>query len=75
MALTTVKIGNTGGKYTSYVALDPAEYASNEEATRALLTGRNLQAKYIDGLLTTTQKDYLATKMWVDTTIDLVAMP
>jgi len=59
MALTTVKLGNTGGDYTGYVALDPAEYASNEDATRALLTGRNLQAKYIDGLLTEAQKTYL----------------
>ena len=59
MALTTVKLGNTGGAYTGYVALDPAEYASNEDATRALLTGRNLQAKYIDGLLTEAQKTYL----------------
>lgn len=48
MALTTVKIGNTGGDYTSYVAMDPAEYVSNDDASRALLTGRNLQDKYID---------------------------
>lgn len=75
MALTTVKIGNTGGDYTSYVAMDPAEYVSNDDASRALLTGRNLQDKYIDWLLTKDQKAYLYANMGVSTDIDLVAMP
>jgi hypothetical protein len=86
MALTTIKVReprvagavNYGSKdaYTSYVALDPAEYTDVAAATRAVVEGYCLNDKYIWGLLTTTQIAYLEAKLTSgSTTIDLVAMP
>ena len=83
MALTTVKLGMlTKDDYTSYVALDPAEFVPVAPDTapllalRTFLTGRTLNNKYIDGLLTDTQKAYLYAKLVAaSTTIDLVLMP
>jgi len=83
MALTTVKlvaprISSIIPKddFTNYIALDPAEYIDIAAAYRAVLNWRTLWDKYIDGLLTTTQKDYLYNELVAaNVAIDLVLMP
>jgi|GEM_PF-6520605 hypothetical protein len=86
MALTTIKVRepkitgtvNYGAKdaYTTYVALDPAEYTDVAAATRAVTEGYSLNDKYVWGLLNTTQIAYLEAQLTLGTTnIDLVVMP
>lgn len=72
MALTTVKLGMFKDDYMNYVALDPAEYDSIERAFRQVLSGRTINAKYIEGLLTEAQKSTLYTELVAGTlAIDL----
>lgn len=63
MALTTVKLGMFKDDYMNYVTLEPTEYVDDAAATRAVLTGRTLNDKYIDGLLDATQKEFLEAHM------------